>query len=255
METRLSHTASEIGNEFACQKHIRRWIERPAWPSSQVIPVLHKELMFGVNSYSEKGIVPLEAGSYRMENLLVGNEPENFYAQGLDVQPAMTTFTQRFDEIIRSLPHHPEGNIERIIHEAAWAYYVFTRIHPFLDGNGRIGRMILKRVLAGSGLKDLIFHGNGLNGHSRAAHLDAMKAIDRSGNLAHLELYLLQQQRLRYADGENANLLGEIDEVIKKKRKAIVLQSKTSPLENVWEGFRGMYLAGVSEPPFTYDQY
>lgn len=64
---------------------------------------------------------------------------------------------------IPPLPHHLDdlfADWERFVNDTnsmplvarlAWAHYQFETIHPFLDGNGRIGRIIIELMLVESG--------------------------------------------------------------------------------------------------------
>jgi hypothetical protein len=57
-----------------------------------------------------------------------------------DIVPLLATWTER----LRSASDHPL--ISNLI-----AHYQFEKIHPFLDGNGRVGRLIITALLQQSG--------------------------------------------------------------------------------------------------------
>ena len=240
-----SHHLQEIGNEFKCQKLVNRWISDPQLPSSLVIPLLHKELMDGSEDYSKKGILPQLPGEYRRTDVSTDGEPPNYYAYALDVSPGMGKYTRDLDGFLEKLPRSPMGSIDTIVEGAARYYYAFERIHPFLDGNGRVGRMIVKRILKGAGLKDLVFRSD--LGKGRNSHLDAIKAVNKSGNISYIEIYLLDQIALRYLGNGDGNLHDEIERVRAKKIESIRQQKAPYPITRIWNGFEGMDIAGVFE--------
>ena len=234
-----SHQLQELGNEFKCQKLVNQWIGSDM-PSSQVIPNLHKMLMDGSEDYAKKGVLPVAPGVYRNIDVSTDGEPENYYAFGLDVSPTMGKYTKDLDDLLQNLPRSPIGNIDSIVENAARYYYAFERIHPFLDGNGRVGRMIIKRILRGGGLKDLVFRSD--LGKGRNSHLDAIKAVNRSGNISYIEIYLLDQIALRYMGDRDKNFYQEIQRVRQKKAKSIQDQKFPYPVTAIWQGFEGLDL-------------
>lgn len=245
------HGQNELSNIFVCQRLIKQWVTTPELPSSYVIHNLHQELLNGVLSYEKKGITPNAPGEYRLIDIQVEGEPENFYVRGLDVKPVMGQYTKELDGLLAELPVSPLGHVENIVHNAAWAYYIFERIHPFLDGNGRIGRMIAKRVLKGGGFKDLIFHDERWNGKNRSSHLDAMDRVDKTGDLAYIELYFLNGLRNVYLHDNNTNVLYEIDRDIEKHKNEIEYQKEKKTIGELWHVFKDMDIAGnISEEEF-----
>jgi cell filamentation protein, protein adenylyltransferase len=58
-----------------------------------------------------------------------------------------------------------------------YAHYEFIRIHPFNNGNGRTGRILMNLVAMKFGYKPLILHYR--EGESRKIYIDAMKAADK----------------------------------------------------------------------------
>lgn len=60
------------------------------------------------------------------------------------------------------------------------AHYIFEKIHPFLDGNGRVGRLLLQAVLAkgGYGMKSLISAEEYLENH-RAEYYRALEESEK----------------------------------------------------------------------------
>ncbi len=59
-----------------------------------------------------------------------------------------------------------------------YAHYEFIRIHPFNNGNGRTGRMLMNLIAMKLGYQPLVLYYR--EGESRKIYIDAMKAADRN---------------------------------------------------------------------------
>lgn len=242
----LSHSRDELDNFDSAAGVIDRWIQTN-WPSSSVIPEIHKTLLSGIESYSKKGITPQNPGEYRKVDLILPpHEPENFYVRGNDIKPAMRDFCYSLDRALKDLPREPKGNIGKIVHTAAWAYYIFGRIHPYLDGNGRTGRVILNRIVKGSGLEELIFMDTWFD-QERETHLNALNLVDQLGTLAPLELYLLHTLA-NYRS--NKDKIDEINNLIKAKEFEIINAKPGTSIIHLWDGFKG---PDIAETTFDFE--
>jgi Fic family protein len=64
--------------------------------------------------------------------------------------------------------------------KACIAHYLFEKIHPFLDGNGRVGRLLLQKVLlqGGYGMKGLLTIEEYLDNH-RSEYYRALEEPDK----------------------------------------------------------------------------
>lgn len=237
------HNRDELDNYQSTDEILTEWLNS-RWPSGFVIKETHSRLLSGIDSYGKKGLIRSEPGVYRKVDLRVGDEPENFYVRGTDIDPTMRNYCDDLDIVLESLPENAKGNMEQIIHNAAWAYYTYIRIHPFFDGNGRSGRVILNRIIMGSGLEELIFMDTWFD-KERDTHLEAMNLVDKIGNLAPLELYLAHTLR-NYKSNEP--LYPEIDAFIGQKEKEILDSNfQENSLDNIWDGFAGLDLYGVKD--------
>lgn len=85
----------------------------------------------------------------------------------------------------------------------AEAHIVFERIHPFADGNGRTGRMLLNYSLLGHGFPPLI-----INSKDKATYLRFLAEQDATGFSQFIETTLTEeQQRLqRFANKEQQQI-------------------------------------------------
>lgn len=246
-EGKTQHSFSEINNEYACQKLLRRWIQGSNYPSNYMIQILHAQLMGGVSEYQSRGLTPLAPGRYRNTEVSISDKPSNFFVNSLDVVPTMQRFTNDLDERLGPIEVNPSKKLRTTLRDASWAYYTFGRIHPYLDGNGRVGRMIMKRIIKGAGYKDIVFQPNGAYGKGREAHLDAVNSVDATGNLAHLELYLLEQLKMRYQGAKENSLREQIDALIMNKKQAAASQTLRRGIDELWNGFKGLNLDGVRD--------
>jgi Fic family protein len=88
--------------------------------------------------------------------------------------------------------HQALDNFERFLHEAAslpvllhcgLAHAQFETIHPFLDGNGRVGRLLITFLLCQQGIlhQPLLYLSHYLKAH-RAEYYDRLMAIRSEGN-------------------------------------------------------------------------
>lgn len=253
-EAGVVHSTVEIGNVFRCNRVEKDWLHHPEMPSNYMITLLHHTLFEGVDYFLEKGMTPNKPGDYRIEDIKITGEPDNFCARGLDVKYLMRDYSAVLGQIINNLPALPNKHVPEIIHNAAWAYYAFIRIHPFLDGNGRVSRMILQRILKGAGFKDIIFsqevgHGKKRYLENRENHLDSLIRVDKTGNLGYLEVYLANLLTTRYFNEDPINL--ELQEFISRKKQELQSQKQKLGLKDIWDKFKDVDIYGGHEDSYS----
>ena len=67
------------------------------------------------------------------------------------------------------------------------AHYKFVRIHPFIDGNGRVARLLMNLLLMQKGYPPVI-----VNPKNRLLYIDSMQKIDSTGDWKDYYLLMLQ---------------------------------------------------------------
>lgn len=234
------HTTGEFKNLWACQKIIRDWTHNHNWESYDVLPVLYTALHRGERANPGGNRAPKLAGVVRNTSAHISGSPENLLPDAEYVYLLTSKYATKLDEILRKSPK----TLEETISDAALAYYVFDRIHPFPDGNGRIGRMIVKRIFKGADLKDPIFHDQTWYGIDRSPHLDVLEKVDETNNLAHLEVFLAESLIDTYDPIRDFFRNRQLTKYISDAKKRSKINDDTKLLENIWDGFGGMDLYG-----------
>lgn len=162
----------EMTGHFVMFNQMLRDIDRPL--SEQLIKDMHRLLTGGVFEYLANGYA---VGEYKRRANFVGN--------------VTTSPPQDVPEDMRDLLDW-YGSLERIdLFSAAGFHARFEHIHPFQDGNGRVGRMILFRECIRNGIPPVIIRSE--NKMRYLQNLNASQAA--AGPTDGFIRYMVEEQR------------------------------------------------------------
>lgn len=236
---------SEVQNIWTSQRLIREWTDHPEWRSYNVIPCLYQAVHTGKHVRPDDVAAPRLIDICRISNIRITGAPENLCVDGGRAYLLCARFSGELDEIIeRSTRAVEEGNIAKVVHDAAWTYYVMERIHPFPDGNGRVGRMLIKRIFKEAGLKDPVFHDPRWRSSARSSHIETLNAVNESGDLSHLELFLASALQHSYNPRTDSEVYEALDGLIEKKDRESKTGKGNGPLSSIWSEFGLLPLYG-----------
>lgn len=174
---RLRDTEEVVNYVRALNYGIRRLAELPL--CLRLIREIHAELMHGVRS---EGKAP---GEFRVTQNWI--EPQGAsLANATFVPPPvpeMTTALNNVETFLHERNEHPARAHYPVIIECALIHAQFETIHPFLDGNGRLGRLLIalllheRRVLS----QPLLYLSLYLKGN-RLEYYDRLTAVRKNGD-------------------------------------------------------------------------
>ncbi len=159
------------------------------------------------------GIIMGTDGAYKTKRNAIGNEIETTFwpAEPENVPALMERFMQTVN--------FKAGTISEVIEKVAKAHFDFERIHPFKDGNGRVGRMILNQQLINHGLLPVTL---GPSGDYRRS----FKVYDKNGDMSKLiheickeELKAIARVQGLQQKMNQAFVLDPLDKQIEKAQK------------------------------------
>ncbi len=120
-------------------------------------------------------------GEYRKGPVKIGNLIETVY-----VPPSAEKIPSLMNEFLQTVNFKAETVFE-IINAAANLHMKFERIHPFADGNGRTGRMILNQQLINCGLLPIALNKTG-------SYRRSFKIYGRNGDTSLLVHEILSEE-------------------------------------------------------------
>ena len=109
--------------------------------SLDLIRSLHRHLMAGA-----RGEGFSNPGEFRLIQNHIGHTNEIDIASATYVPPPPAEMHAGLEQLVDYV-NAPKPRTPAIV-EAAWMHYQFEAVHPFLDGNGRVGRLLIVLLLA-----------------------------------------------------------------------------------------------------------
>jgi cell filamentation protein, protein adenylyltransferase len=151
--------------------------------SKRLIREIHRELMFNVRG-AEK-----DPGEFRTSQNWIGpaNTP---LSRATFVPPPVHDMNDALDNLERAL--HGSLDLPVLIH-CGLVHAQFETIHPFLDGNGRVGRLLITFLLVHRGIlqRPLLYLSDYLK-QNRAEYYDRLMAVRNSGDWEGWLLFFLR---------------------------------------------------------------
>lgn len=180
------------------------------------------------------GISDEIAGRFRQEN--------EYVKVGNHIAPAPEHVDQLLEENIKK---YEEDFDTYFLEKIARFHLQFEHIHPFNDGNGRIGRILTNIQLIELGLPPIIFRDK-----EKKEYYQALKEYDQSRKTKRMEdlLWLLLMEslhkRLAYLKALNIIPLTQLAEITGKSKQTILNAAKRQSIEAFRE--KGLWKIGVA---------
>jgi Fic family protein len=171
----------EVVNYVAAMNHgLRRLQEFPL--SLRLIREIHERLMRGVRGQER------QPGEFRNTQNWIGGQGSTL-ATATFVPPPPGVMQQALSRLEAFL-HEP--GLPPLVH-AALAHAQFETIHPFLDGNGRVGRLLITFLLCRGGVlsRPLLYLSHYLKRH-RQEYYDRLQAVRVDGRWEEWLLFFLR---------------------------------------------------------------
>ncbi len=163
----------EVSNYVAAMTHGLNRIKKEDYPIVlRLIKELHAILLRGSRGATK------DAGEFRkVQNWVGGTRPGN----ALYVPPPPQEVMPALDNLEKFI-HDRFGRTPPLL-KAGFAHAQFETIHPFLDGNGRLGRLLITLILCSEGVleRPLLYLSLHLQGH-RDEYYAALQRIRTDGD-------------------------------------------------------------------------
>lgn len=137
--------------------------------NNSFIKELHSLLLQNARGHEKRG-------EFRKEQVYIGKEGDPIKKASY-VPPEHYLIPDYMD----NLEAFMQGNNEDLLVKSAVIHYQFEAIHPFLDGNGRIGRLIIPLYLYQKGrLIQPILYLSGFFERNRDAYIGSLQIVDKT---------------------------------------------------------------------------
>jgi Fic family protein len=206
----FTYDTNAIEGSTISKKEVKQVLEDRQWPPKSKEEISETLGVAEAVRYIRKVQDPLSLGLIRELHKIVFKNSKPFAGetrQGSGVEVSVVDRrgrvvhqgvpAEQVDSLLRSLVRWYDDNQGRYLPFvlAAVVHNQFETIHPFQDGNGRVGRLILINVLIKHGLPPL-----NIELENRKEYYEALREYQSTGNLRPtLNLILKEYRRLRVA--------------------------------------------------------
>jgi Fic family protein len=172
LATAASSDTREVHNYIRALQHgLRRLPKLPV--SLRLIREMHRILLEGVRGHDNR------PGNFRDQQNAIGHEGQKIGEARFVPPPPGRELDDALDAFEKFI--HAEDALPLLV-RMAMIHYQFEAIHPFFDGNGRVGRILNSLLLCSNGrLSQPLLYLSSYFEHHRDAYVDHMLAVSQRG--------------------------------------------------------------------------
>lgn len=181
----------EVLNYIATAELAQDWFKDGRLLDVSLIKELHARLLSGVRGADK------HPGAFRTQDVYIGSRAAGFEGARF-VPPPMEHVAPLMEDLI-AFTSGP--TVYGPLIDSAIAHYQFESIHPFEDGNGRLGRLLIPLQLIGRGILDrpLLFVSRFLETHA-TEYRDSLLAVSQGGHWNAWVTFFLEAVRATAVD-------------------------------------------------------
>ena len=165
----------------------RRWLKEEKPIAVELVKELHRVLLSSVRGQNNK------PGEFRQRQVYIG-QPGATIHEATYIAPPPKEVNQLMGKLLEYIQTNHKGL--SVLIEAALIHYQFEAIHPFEDGNGRIGRLLVSIYLCRKGATDMpnLYISEFLEGHRRE-YYEALNLVSSEDDWLHWIKFFLRAVR------------------------------------------------------------
>lgn len=142
----------------------------------RMIREVHRVLLAGVRGDQER------TGEFREHQNWVRGPLDDSIANARFVPPPVPEMNQALADFEKYLGREPSAEHDPVLVQLALVHYQFETIHPFRDGNGRVGRLLIPLLLCSYGRLDSpILYLSAYFERHRDLYVDLLLHVSQSG--------------------------------------------------------------------------
>ncbi|MGG5372083.1 Fic family protein [Enterococcus sp. AZ196] len=193
--------------------------------SNRFLREIHEKLMSGVRGQEKN------PGEFRHSQNWIGPQGSTI-ATAKYVPPTVEKMDNALNDLEKYI--HSADTLHPLI-QAALIHYQFETIHPFLDGNGRVGRLlIILFLLEKKVIQAPILYISLELKRNQYEYYDRMMAVRNTGNYEQWVKFFLEV--VTHAAKNATNKINQLSKLIESDRKKIADEHyKSSTVKNIYE--------------------
>jgi Fic family protein len=203
----------EVRNYVAALQHGVRRLQEETFPLSlRLIREMHSILLTGVRGHNKT------PGEFRTTQNWI-NSPDNRPTTATFVPPPVHEMWEALDDWEKYL-HDPAPELPLLV-RCALLHYQFETIHPFLDGNGRIGRLFIVLYLMDRGrLPAPLLYLSGYLDRRKNDYYDRLQLVRERGEVSEWLQFFLDGIAVQAIDAvDRAEQLSDLREDYRSRLK------------------------------------
>jgi len=126
----------------------------------------------------------VQAGIIEKKDLLGYRKGPVYIRNSRHVPPPREALLDAMDAFFSCLSQESNAVVRAIL-----GHYIFVYIHPYLDGNGRLGRLLMNTMFVSGGYPWIIIHVK-----ERKEYMQALEAVDLKHNIVPLTKFIAKSQ-------------------------------------------------------------